>query len=216
MAKRRASSGLVNPRSQKKAKLSPPVAKAVRSQIKRELRKAIEAKQWDQTQSVTVSSTGAIADISSLVQGAGEFQRTGDQANPSSVEVRGVMRGADASNLLRVMLIQWHPDDATSGVGVSGVLEPAIITAGFGVLSPYNDQNRALFRVLKDQTFTTSAAGSDNKAWHWNITKPMRPFHFNGSAQTGNDKLYLIFISDSAAAAHVGMDIVTRVRYRDA
>jgi len=201
----------------KKQKLTPPVAKAVRSQIKRELRKAIEAKKLDTLVDQTIDWTGTVIDLTSIDHRVAEGQRIGDTVTPSSLDIRWQLTHGDNENALRVLLIQWHQDTQVFLPGVSSVLEGLTLNATTAPFAHYNKNNRTDFRVIKDFTLKTGiSASTRTQIGRINLTKAVRPVNFNGQLTSGTDKIYLMLVSDSGAATHPGVIFNCRLNYRDA
>jgi hypothetical protein len=200
----------------KKAKLPKPQAQAVRQLIKQEYRKQSEAKHWLTNWTSTVDSAGIVLDISAVGQGVGDDQRVGDDISPSSLEARLKLIYADTTNLVRVLFVQYHPDTAVAGPGVSFFFDSAHVAAGLGTVLPYLTTNRSLFRVLSDRTYSLNSGGANACVNVKHVfTKPMRKIHYNGSATTGSERIFCILISDSAVGPHPSYQLVTQLNYRD-
>lgn len=217
-----AAAGLLQPMKAKKPKLKPQVAKAVRSQIKRELRKAIEAKHfyWHIVgQSIT--NAGSTYDVTEMIQGTTDNERVGDEVRISSIQLKGhvyldINAGApDSTNVVRLIVFQWHLDSQTQVPAPSSVLHPADVSAGIGALARWNETNRHQFRVLVDRTFCCSRGGPNAHAFRYNLTKPTRTVKFNDGAIHGEEKIYVMLISDSSVITHPVVSMTSQLNYRD-
>lgn len=207
----------------KKRKLKPQVAKAVRSEVKRELRKAIEAKhQFGTLPQAAVEWGGFVGDLTPMAQGVTDNQRIGDEVRVSSIQLRGVVYNdgngvtVDAENTVRLIVFQWHLDSQTQAPGVSGILRPTDLLTVAAPFAPWNETNRHQFRVLVDRQFTLSKNGPNAQGFRYNLTKPTRTIKYNDGATHGEDKIYYALVSDSGADTHPHVTMTWAVNYRDA
>lgn len=205
-------------RKAKRPRLNPGTKSQVRALVKQALDSEIELKKHDTTVDITASDTGTVVDLSNMIQDVGVGERVGQKVKPKSLDVRLSMIHADSTQVIRLILFQWHQDTSVFTPGASVLLDPVALAAGsFGATTaPYNDTNRGLFRIISDRTFT-SVTAADTAVVHWKrkFSPELRHIEYNDSSLEGTEKLWLLAVSDSTAIAHPAVFGHIRLNYTD-
>lgn len=157
----------------------------------------------------TVDDSGVITSISNIQQGDTDVSRDGDQAYIRSLEVHWEANAADVFNVLRFMVVQWYP--ATTPT-VSDIL---LTTGTDGFMSPYNHDQRFQFRVLYDKRVTVDT-DRPSIAFRTRLRRfGRRRIQYLGGTTDGQNKLYVLKISDSSAASHPLIQNFTKLNFSD-
>lgn len=198
-------------RPYKKRPLGRRQAKAVASIAKKQIRKTSEWKHFTGLTDISISTSGSITDISMVPQGDTDTTRDGDSIFASSVIFRGVMTNGDATNRVRVIFFQ-------SKAKVITVSDLLIVTAGAEVDSMYNTDNFQNFKILYDRVHYLQAPFSGatvTKTVAGKVRLSSRKMQYEGGGVTGINKVYMLTISDSAAATHPTYKLLTKLNFRD-
>jgi len=151
--------------------------------------------------------------MSEVTQGVTDSMRIGDVINPKSLNFRFNMVVGDATNFVRAIFYQWHPDNIGLVPGTANILLYNNTTVK-RLTSPYTVDQRKNFTVYWDHVFKMDATNpifSINKTF-----RKLRKIHFNAGGVTGSNHLYLVMYSDSAAAPDPIVDLTFQLMYQDA
>lgn len=205
------------PRQRQNRSLGPRQEDRVETIVKRQLNKRIEWHHFDYSSNVSPSYSGSIVSVSSVTQGDGDSQRSGDNIYATSLQCRYFVYNGDDNNMVRVVAIQYFGDD-TPVVGdvfgstgtVSSVLDNYV-----------NDKvgKKKLIRVLYDRLTTVNApfsGGLTYRAHSFKVRLKRRQIQYQAGGTSGTGKIYLLFISDSAAVVHPTVYYKTRLWFQDA
>lgn len=194
--------------------LSKSQTSAVTTLVKKQVKKMSEWKHLTTLSGVAVDTTGTVVDLSAVPQGDTDVSRDGDQLMASSISFRYHVTVADSYNITRVILFQWYPQ---TNPGVSDVLN---VAAGLEVLSPYETDKASQFKILYDRSHTTnqpySGGAFSTQVVSKKIRIPRSKMQFVAASTTGSNKIYALYISDSAVATHPQMSSVYKLNFRDA
>lgn len=171
----------------------------------------------DTSFTTTVDSTGGIQIVTMPGQGAQAQQRTGDQLRYDHFELNIGSFYSDNTNLLRVMLIQFHGPQGTGFTpanilanGPSGGQDPLSLYVPYIV--------NETFSVLWDKIIVLNV--NSTVAQQVFSVKRLVPkikkvgFSPNSlSAQQG--QCYFVFISDSGLTPHPTLQVTCRTFFRD-
>lgn len=200
----------------KRRRLNPAVKSQVNYAVRRALDKREELKISDTTIASGIDNVGSVVDLTDMTQDITEASRIANKVAPKWVELRLTLTCADATNIMRLVLIQWHLDSDAAPPLASNVLQAGLVTGSYGPWAGYNNDDRALFRVLGDWSYQMNASTANGSVIVVKkIKAAMRQIEFNGTSTTGTEKLYLIAISDSGAVSHPTVTGAVRVYYGD-
>lgn len=198
--------------------LSPVQKAEVKSQVKRLINNNAETYQYDNTvASVSVSTTATIqAGISTPAQGVQDGQRTGDMVELKRLHFNYSFIGADATNVIRVILFRWYENNGSNPPTAAQVLQSVA-----SVESDINHDSlreRKLF-VFYDKKHYTSLNGPNAGGKMLSFTQRQlgrKDIAFDNAAITGEGLIYALFTSDSLAATHPSLGWYSRLEYKDA
>lgn len=168
------------------------------------------------TQSLTPS---AITQLTRIQSGTDDITRVGDKVRLSTLRIRGQILAADATNAVRMVLFQWHPNTVAQVPSLAGLFQDPGNYNSF-----YQHDTGANFSVFYDKTYYLSANGTAsimfNKSFRlWSKKGRMRwvrqNLKFVGSSNDALDHLYILWFSDSNAAPSPGVQWYSRVSYTD-
>lgn len=160
------------------------------------------------------SSPGVIFDMTSIAQGTDAYSRIGNKIAPVSLRVRFSAIRADTYNRMRVICIQWKSNDNVDLPQLSEILN--IGPASETVLSPYNDQLRSQFTVLKDYVLTLDGIENNVITSGFTVYPKQKVEYISGTTNKGRRHIYLIFTSDSGATPYPLIDYSTTLKFKDA
>lgn len=163
-------------------------------------------------QSMTYS--GAVYDLSEVPQGDDDVSRDGDSLYIRSVRVLGRMANAGgAVNHIRVIVFQWRDDSTPTA---SSVLIPGYLGTVLAPLSLYTHDQRRKYNVMYDKKFTLDTSGKSTVLFDTGYLFPTtKKISFTSGTTTGNDKLWLLVVSDTASATYPALNYVSRLTFND-
>jgi hypothetical protein len=197
-----------------------PVDPRIKSYVHKQMKADLELKYIDNyVTPQNVTTTGACGVLVNIAQGAAQGDRVGDQITFTKLlwNVNLTAANADVYSHARVILFQWHPNVSFLAPTVALMLE--IPTATF--LSPLVWENRDQFTVLWDKAFSFTGTAtvpcdkSDHIAFQTLIPKRKTVIYEKGSTSGGSNLIFLLYISDSAAAPFPTIQYYARLEYLD-
>lgn len=219
----------------KKKSKAPKVSKAVKKYVKKAVKHVGETKHVEKAQLAwqPIDATGFIGRVSDTTQGTTDQNRIGDQIQPVSIEL-GFFMWTDTSNPVfpvydsynqcRVILFQWHEDDAFNSPIQSDILLYSyyqnIANVDIQMVSPYNWDQRHLFTVLYDNTYTIRpdvVGYPEQVLFKEHISIPVsRKIFYNAGGVSGSNNIYIMVVTDSTTPAHPNIQYLTQLRFKDA
>lgn len=165
------------------------------------------------TVDTTGFTTGQPLEISNPQVGTSDTQRIGDSIWIRDVELRMSCQHGDVTNVMRLIVFRWLPVSSTAPYVVDILSQNGTIPSSvFQVLSPYNKDNLSQFEVYLDTTFQMNP--SFNPVYSV-ILKIGKPIQFVNGTTNGSGKLFAIAVSDSNAATHPSIQLVTQCNFTD-
>lgn len=162
------------------------------------------------------SYTGAISLMNDIAVGTDDQTRVGDELYMKSISLNYnvTVSSTDSTNVVRAIVFQWFDDSTAS---LSSILQQTGDLSA--VVSPYHHDNMygKKFKILYDKVHLVNDASNPQSYGSISITKiKRRKVHYTaGSSTPDNNRVYLAFISDSAAASHPSVNYYLRIRYTD-
>jgi len=186
---------------------------ATKKYVKSQLSKEIELKWSHFERNDSVSDIGILVDYTQLTQGVDINQRIGNKIQPKSFKVDIAFVPGDATNRIRMIAFQWHPNDATDTPSISELILHS--TVGYITQGPLYPVYRSQYTLLKDKMITFSA--NTPTLIHKRFTlKPKKMCTYNYGTTTGTNHIYIAFVSDSAAIPHPQYTLTGMLKYTDA
>jgi hypothetical protein len=163
-----------------------------------------------------ITATGLTQSLSNIPQGSANGTRTGDRAYPKRLQVRYSISSPDLFNTTRLIFFRWRQN-----LGVTPTQAQILDNGVGGVPGPYsmyNFSNRESIDVIYDKVWFTVggiSSTSSNVGEVLNFILPSRPISFTPGTVVGNDKIYLLMISDSVAAPDPTLSINSYLWFED-
>ncbi len=182
--------------------------------VRREMKRNVEHKHYDQLQSGTAGIAGSgVLYLSSMAQGTTDITRIGDSITLDKLEVRFDLAYADNLNFARIIFFQWVGDAVTDVPAITDILESTPY-----YLSAYNWDQKGKYRILLDRSYCLDAVTSPRSVLdRATLAPPIKHQQFlSTSTNIEAGGLFAVVMTDSAAAAHPAYDIYSRVTYYDA
>lgn len=155
---------------------------------------------------------GSMLDLSAIAQGTTDISRTGDEVYATSIQCRGYVSCADATNIIRLIFFVWKLESVPTGDDILATTSKGSINY---VSAPYHKDGRTNFVVKYDKTYALSL-GNDTDQKVFEFSKKLnKKIHFNAGTTTGKNKLYLFALSDSGVASNPCVNCISRIYYRD-
>lgn len=182
----------------------------------------IESKFKDTAIGQPIDNTGYFVKLTDLGRGTSDQnERVGDKVRMAGLKMRFqlVSAAADVTNIIRVIIFQWHPSDAIA-LNLGSILEG---TTNYTAM--YNHDQGANFSIFYDRTFTVNAQGIPNRMMMKTFNMYSRlgrmkwvrkTIKYNAGLSTGQDNLYVCFVSDSGSVPHPSVFGTFRFTYKDA
>lgn len=196
-----------------KRRRGKPLNRKQKSQVKRIVSAGEETRAFDTYETIAVSNTGSITDLTTIAQGDAVNQREANLINPVSIRLFFTSILGDATNFCRYVVFRWHEDDTFDAPAPSDIL--ALGNLG-GIYAPFNMTNygqRKNFTILYDSIHRLDASYTTH--FEAKKLKLKKKIVFDTGVNSGKDHIYLLRISDSTTASHPAMTVYSRVYYKD-
>lgn len=201
-------------------KLTKPMAKSVRTIVKRQLAQNIELKHLSNNPGIVgVSDIANINSVGLPVVGSGFNQRIGDSIKLKSFNFKYTIYLSDPSNVMRIIVFQWKNNSGISGTPtVQYILQQP---TPYGWLSQHNQDTKQNYKILYDRTHTMQNGGPLQITRSVNINRfATTNIQFISDVATQNNcikgEIYLLLISDSNVVIHPTFVWRSQMRYTDA
>jgi len=176
--------------------------------VKSMLNSSYEIKAYDTAISSTIDNTGSFTDLLVPSSGTLNYQRIGNSVSLKKLIVRCNFTVADSSNILRMVLLRWHPSSTSD---VPQVAE--LLNSTSNPLAMYIIQKPSRFKVIYDQIITVDTY-NPIKSLDFELDLNGK-VSFDTGVTTGSEHLYLFLQSDSGAASHPLFNYYGSVLYYD-
>lgn len=190
------------------------VSNSVKTYVKKVIAKSIEDKYIDTTLIGAIPSWayGFLYPVGLPTPGTGRSNRIGDKIRPVKIEVQLKYYGSNTHSC-RVIFFRWHPQTTPTG---GNVLDGAHASSALAILAPYDDQYSSMYTVLKDNTYTLSANGSNQIVSKFRIgRKKLAGCEFVGTTAVASQQIYYLLVQDGSATLN-SVDAHVRMYYEDA
>lgn len=180
--------------------------------------KKVESKRYDVSVTAFAIDDNAATSVfdltAGIVRGAGDNNYIGDSIRPSHLRIRYAVEVADATNLIRVVVIQ----NKAGGIPLGGTVFQSVLNVN-APLSAFDSSFNETYRVLYDEFFVLAAVPADNQKITGDIrikANKLRVINFTNTGALSAGGIYMVMISDSAAAAHPAGQFYSRLYFKDA
>jgi len=202
----------------KKQKMN--VTPSVKSYVKKSILDTHEPKFIDDLNNpINPDYTGIIDALShKIVQGDSMSTRDGAQVHMTGIDLSGSITYADATNQVRCIIFQWHNNSALIGPGSDDIITS--ISTAHAPMAPLVDAaaNGPNYRVLLDKTWRVEQVGPNVATFDIKLRGSRlgrKVVKYNGGAATCTDGIYLLWVSDSAAASNPTVLYSVRQHFKD-
>lgn len=167
-----------------------------------------------------------------IAQGDGDQQRDGDRimwCGTFELKLAFINSNADLFNSHRVIVFQWHPNDATAPISTSVLLSG--VSGAPDYTSHYSHDQRQLYTILFDKTFVTVGPIPGSAAITPTTSESVTGLHFYklstrnlqkqvqyaGGSTNGTNQIYIITMNDTVSAAGARPQVLFTFKgfYRD-
>lgn len=200
-----------------KKPLGPPLSVQQKKQVNTIVKKKQEIKVFDVAGNSTFDVVGTMAKWFAIPQGTDVSQRIGNDIRATHISLNYNIQLADPFNQIRIILFQWHEDDAVDVPTKDSILYTAGISSYINALTFFSNKDK--YKILLDRTHTVApgnSLGSNYKFTVPYIKVPHTRMSFNGSATNGKNMIYMFAVSDSTTVSHPVVSMQARLHYRDA
>jgi hypothetical protein len=195
--------------------------KITKNQVRQMIKSSVNntpLKYIDTAVSYNVTTSGTVVNLNLPgIQGTANGQRTGDEIEIDSFEVREYFVAGDAvGNAWRIIYFQ---NNGSSVISSANAVLANDYSGAPGVTSQYDTfVEKTDIKIFSDTTCVNIPSGSNNIVLRHKRMKPkIRKVAFNPSATTvQNGQPQVLFISDSFLAPHPNVTFAFRIYYRDA
>lgn len=196
---------------QSEKKVMEKVKKMIKSQIETKSNNILNVSSGLSVTNDIAPSSAVLETLSTCAQGTADYQRIGSLIDPQAVEVNYTVTYGDATNFIRVMLLQLSLDgldDADSPL--PDIYQPTRARHAQG-----------FYTVLYDRIHNVSSGGDDQQEYGKIrvYAKRLRRMHYSDSGSSNvpvKGNLVLYAVSDSSAAAHPTLKYSSMLYYKDA
>lgn len=185
-----------------------------KTQVKRLVNTGREKKYVQGNGSLQPANTGLMADLFSPLQGQTADTRSGDDVQLNNIKIKyHVNPTGDATNVVRVILFQYKLNSGYHVPIMADVLE----TAG-NVDSDYKREKAYGCKILYDRRHAVGTATNGVALGFINIParRLIKHVSFNPSLAAGQNKVYMLVMSDSATSFHPEVNYYSMIEYTDA
>lgn len=185
----------------------------MRRVAKQVIRSQSERKYIATSLDTAISFNASLLTVAMPTLGTGNSNRIGQTITPTVIQLKGVFSYSDPYNLIRMMVVQWHPDNQ-----VDVPLAQDFFNAVGNLHAP--DSNtpdpsiRNRYTVLSDRRYVVSSAGPVAREFNFSVY-PKKKILFNTGLTTGKNHIYVVAVSDSGVAPHAGWRLNLRMSYQD-
>jgi hypothetical protein len=161
-----------------------------------------------------VDYSGVCVSLSDITQGDTPTTRDGNSVVFRELKLRYTITPADATNLMRVIVFRWLPLDSTPPTPGQILLTIGSALAPLSVRYPVFP---SLYKVYYNKLHDVDTTSKVQVKGRVVIRKKMgiQKTEYNNTSSDGVGKLYILAISDSAAATHPSIQWYGQLRYND-
>lgn len=207
-----------------KQALKPKQKKEVEKIVKANLNRELELKfvySGNLFSLQAINNTGFLTkNIFTVAQGTLDTNRVGDALTWCGklwLRCQWVTAG-DNFNLCRVIILQWHPNDATAPT-IANLFLPGP-TGAVDVNSSYNHDTRPQYKILFDRSVMIGPVGFTNtcsKEFTTSISlnRASKHVQFTGATTNGTNQIYIYAIASNSGNLPA-LTVSSKLFYRDA
>lgn len=210
------------------------LTKRQKHQVKSIIGRSSEVKYWTYGFGLSnVTNSPGITNIMAIPQGVADGQRVGDNVRLKKLKMEFQLVSGDIYNTCRVMIIQYHSNQATAPV-LADIFDVSATGAEYVMCPVPAQQKEKKVKILYDsvhilpQTYASTSAGAAGaliptsaSVKHWKKTlygkklgsKQLR--YDPGSTNISNGSIWIVYTSDSGGITHPQLYFNMRAEYTD-
>lgn len=175
-----------------------------------------EIKYHDTILDSSLATTATRFDLCAVPLGNRMYERIGSTISVKSLEVSAYVQLGDPTNLVRVVVIQWHNDGTLTGTPSWGdIFNTAGVTNPRDICGFYNRSLRSRDYTVLEDIMARLDAGYTNCLIRFTINEFTHLMTFADGNTTGFNHLYMLIISDSGVVTHPAINGYSRVYFID-
>lgn len=203
-------------RKRRPARLPKRQYAAIQKLISKNFNKRAEKKHFlTYNTGYSVDYAGTIQSLSDITQGDTDVTRDGDSLYLRSIRVKGGVVVSDSTNAVRIIIFQWHADSTDDTATVNDILSATAVGTVVGPFASYYHDKRRLYTVMYDRVFNATTNESQLLFDTGYLRPKVRKISFVNASTQAVHKLFILAISDSAAAGHPTVKYWNRVTFND-
>lgn len=209
-------------KGKRKRKSKKPAAK-VRDIVRREISKQFEEKHYQDTGTVSLSTTPDIQYLTLVPQAttaSTDETRDGDEIKPLGFELRATVTTSSADTnggLVRIILFRWKEDssEASGPVIASDILHDTDVQDN--VVSPFNHDQRKDYDILYDTVVNLGIISAERKYHYVKMFVPaskLPKIYFNAGSVIGKNHIVMMSMCTQPSNTP-SLLYYSRLRFRD-
>jgi len=184
--------------------------RAVRQMLQSNANTRLEMKYFIAFINSVVTNGGSITDMLAVPQGDSDLTRDGDALSVQRSEVILSIDMAE-SNAVRTVIFLWKPFSVPT---VSSVLQNI---GAYGFASPLTHDTRNQYMILYDNIiYGVGTTSSGRQGTTFRLNMPRIQTRYDAGTTSGSNKVYVVQISDSAAAPNPAVVLSMKHWFTDA
>lgn len=191
---------------------------ATKRYVRKLLAKQAETKYFELGVTATgVDYAGTLTNLTVVPQGTTDSTRIGDKLVIRGLNIKYEVIAADSTQMVRVMLFQWHPNTQLLSPIMSDILVSTTLSTTNAPLANnvWDYQNQ--YTVLYDRVHRLDSLekASDIVRKNINLRYAKKTIVFYAATTAASEHIYMLVVSDSSAAPHPTIQYQTRLTYDD-
>lgn len=132
----------------------------------------------------------------------------------SSIDIRGYLTKADTTNKVRLIVFQWKVPMQYHTPTAANILENYAGDGTLDLVRDYNYDNRKSFRILYDKLYSMNST-VESVLIKTRLRRFTKKLQYDGAGTNHQNGVYVMLLSDSAAASHPQLDLKVTKYYTD-
>lgn len=167
----------------------------------------------------SIPTGGIIGHLSTVGQGDTDGTRDGDQLSVTKFEIRGMVKTADATNNVRIIVFRWNGDSTPSTTDIVQNFQGTGTDLDF--LRPINHDHKKNIKILYDRWFRLSTSEAFMSDIPFRVVRygkrlgAKKITYENGTTTPLKGGIWMMAFSDSGAISHPGVSYEGMVHFTD-
>lgn len=196
--------------------LQPKLNRAQAAQVTQMIKRSQELKSFTPgLNNNSIPLLGTISSLSNIPLGNTDNTRVGNHIHLNQLNFRSTILTADATNVVRVIIFKWKENDSFNPPNIAQILinGPSLVP---DTVSHYNRETTEAYQILRDVTIT-GMNNSDSliQKLNFSIKLSGKTQYYTDAGTAGLNKLYVLYLSDSAAVPNPTINWMAELLYTD-